>query len=92
MQVAGEDSRKNFYLDNFLTSSDYLAWTVSVAAGDTYQVTALVNASAGGQLTVAVQGTSSSSTFTATAGWNRVRPGTLTLPAGTSTIVLSESE
>ena len=32
MQVVGGDSRKNFYVDNFLTSSDYLAWTVSAAA------------------------------------------------------------
>jgi hypothetical protein len=89
MQVVGGDSRKNFYVDNFLTSSDYLAWTVSAAAGDTYQVTALVNTSAGEQLTVAIQGTSSSSTFTAPAGWNRVSAGTVTLPTGTSTIVLS---
>ena len=89
MQVVGGDSRKNFYVDNFLTSSDYLAWTVSAAAGDTYQVTALVNTSAGEQLTVAIQGTSSSSTFTAPAGWNRVSAGTLTLPTGTSTIVFS---
>src|ERR1700733_2563180 len=91
MQVVGGDSRKNFYVDNFLTSSDYLAWTVSVTAGDTYQVTALVNTSAGEQLTVAIQGTSSSSTFTAPAGWNRVSAGTLTLPTGTSTILLSEA-
>ena len=85
------DSRKNTYIDNFLTSSDYLAWTVSAASGDTYQVTVLMDTDAGEQLTVAVQGTSSSSTFSAPAGWNRVSAGTLTLPTGTSTIVLSRN-
>lgn len=91
MAVVGGDSRKNFYVDNFLTSSDYLAWRVSAANATSYQVSVLVDTSGGEQFTLAVAGTSSSITFTPPAGWNRVVAGTLALPAGTSTIRLTRN-
>ena len=90
MQVQGGDSRKNFYVDNFLTTSDYLAWTVSVASGAAYQLSLLVDTDNGEEFTLSVSG-GSSVTFTAPSGWNRVAAGTLTLPTGTSTITLTRN-
>ncbi|MEY9938969.1 alpha-L-fucosidase [Streptacidiphilus sp. MAP5-3] len=89
MSVQGGDTRKNFYIDNFLTSSDYLTWDVQVAAGASYQASLLVDTDAGETFTLSVDGTSSSVTFTAPAGWNRVLVGDLALPTGSSTIRLT---
>jgi hypothetical protein len=91
MAVMGGDARKNFYVDSFLTSSDYLSWTVSVAHADTYQMSLLVDTSSGENFTLSVNGTTSSVSFTAPGGWNRVVAGTLALPAGTSTITLTRT-
>ncbi len=49
MQVMGGDSRKNWWVDTFQTSSDYLAWTVSAASAGTYQATILAATNAGEQ-------------------------------------------
>jgi hypothetical protein len=91
MAVQGGDSRKNFYIENFTTASDYLTWDVQVASGDTYQASLLIDTNAGETLTLSVDGTSSSVTFNAPATWNRVLVGNLSLPTGTSTIRLTRN-
>ena len=91
MSVMGGDSRKNWWVQTFETSSDYLAWTVSVATSAAYQITVLASANSGEQFNLSVKGTTSSVNFTAPGGWNRTVAGTVTLPAGTSTIVLKRN-
>lgn len=83
------DSRKNFYVKSFATSSDYLTWNVQVASAGSYQAALLVRTQGAETFTLAVDGTSSSVTFTTSTGWDRVSAGALSLPAGTSTIRLT---
>jgi hypothetical protein len=82
------DIAKNWYVGNFLNTSVYVAWHVNVPAAASYRISALLNAGSGQQFRLTVRGTSTSSTFTATGGWNKIDTGTLALPAGTSTIEL----
>lgn len=85
---ANGDIAKNWYVQNFRTATDVLAWTVSAPAAGSYRITALLNVAAGQQFTVRLRSTATSRTFTALGGWQRVDAGTLALPAGTSTIEL----
>ncbi|MGC0419928.1 alpha-L-fucosidase [Embleya sp. AB8] len=92
ISVYAPDSRKNFWVENFKSADDYLAWTVNVPKGDAYRITAMVNAGAGQTFKVAVRGGTAATGFVQPAGgWNRVDGGTLTLPTGTSTIVLTRT-
>lgn len=87
------DGRKNFYLYNFLETSDYLSWQVSVGTEAAFEAYALVDAQPGQQLKVAVSGTSSSVTATTlnASTWQKLDMGQITLPAGTSTITLTRT-
>ncbi|MFC5220671.1 alpha-L-fucosidase [Streptomyces coerulescens] len=91
LSVYVADPAKNFWVDNFRTADDFLAWTVSAPAVGTYRVTVLLSAAAGQQFKVAVRGGGPSFTFTAAAGWQRVDVGTLVLPKGASTIELTRT-
>ena len=81
------EGRKNFWIYNFLTAADYVAWTVSVPAAAPYQVTALLAASNGQQLSLTVNG-GKPVQFTATGDWDRLTAGTVSLPAGVVRMVL----
>ncbi|MEZ0070171.1 hypothetical protein ABIA32_006223 [Streptacidiphilus sp. MAP12-20] len=86
------EGRKNFYIQNFLTSSDYLTWTVSVPAGADYQATALLKSSATGQqLAISVNGAAPTTFTTNATSFNRYAAGTIHLPAGTDRIVLTRT-
>src|SRR5580692_5136882 len=63
------EGRKNFNIDNFLTSTDYLAWTVTVPSAASYQPTALIAANSGQQLILSVNGTAAA-TFAADGQWD----------------------
>lgn len=82
------DPAKNFHVQNFTATSDYLAWTVSVPAAASYRFAALLNASSGQQFTLTVRGRSTSVSFTTAGGWLKIDAGSLALPAGASTIEL----
>jgi hypothetical protein len=84
------EGRKNFNIDNFLTSTDYLAWTITVPNGANYQPTALINATSGQQLSLTVNGTAAA-TLTADGQWDRLVGGTINLPAGTNRLVLART-
>lgn len=93
IQNPGE-GRKNFWIYNF-GSSDYLSWQVSVASGDVYRAYALVQSQTNQQLTITVAGTSSTSTGATDANqasaWQKVDLGSVTLPAGSSTLTLTRT-
>ncbi|GIG63561.1 hypothetical protein Lfu02_79330 [Longispora fulva] len=82
------DIAKNFHVQHFLTTADYLAWTVSVPAAASYRFAVLLNASSGQQFTLTVRGTATSVSFTSSGGWLKIDAGTLALPAGSSTVEL----
>ena len=84
------EGRKNFNIDNFLTSTDYLAWTVTVPSAASYQPTALIAANSGQQLILSVNGTAAA-TFAADGQWDRLVGGTINLPAGTNRLVLTRT-
>ena len=88
------DGRKNWYIEDFLSTSDYLSWQVSVATTDTFEIYALVDAQPSQQLTVTVTEASSGSldaTTSSTATWQRLDMGHVTLNAGTSTLTLTRT-
>ncbi|WP_323123563.1 alpha-L-fucosidase [Burkholderia alba] len=91
MSVNTPDPRKNFWIQNFLTSADYLSWTVNSPAAATYHVFALLNANAGQGFTITDDKNAAKAGFSASGYWDRISVGTLTLPAGTSTIKLQRS-
>jgi len=84
------EGRKNFYIQNFNTASDYLAWTISVPVGASYQPTVMLNASSGQQFSLSVNG-AVAATFTAGGGWQRQLAPNLTLPAGSVVIRLART-
>jgi hypothetical protein len=57
--VFAPDTRKNFYIQNFQSGTDYLKWTVAAPAAATYRVFALVNAAQGQQFKVLATGSPS---------------------------------
>jgi hypothetical protein len=91
MSAYTPDTRKNFWVQSFKTSSDYLSWTVSSSFATTYHVFALVNATAGQGFVVSNDKTAAQASFAASGYWDRVSVGTLALPVGTSTITLQRS-
>ncbi|MFE2873847.1 alpha-L-fucosidase [Embleya sp. NPDC059259] len=92
MSVFAPDTRKNFWVENFKTSDDYLAWTVTVPKGDVYRITGMLNAAPGQTFRVGVRGSAAATGFVQPGGgWARVDAGKLTLPSGTSTIVLDRT-
>jgi hypothetical protein len=81
------EGRKNFWIYNFLTAADYVAWTVSVPAAAPYQVTTLLSAANGQQISLTVNG-GTPVQFTANGNWDRLTGGIVTLPAGIVRLVL----
>lgn len=92
IQVADPtEGRKNFNIYNFLSSSDFLAWTINVPTAAYYQATALISAGSGQTLSLSVNGSAATS-FTADGQWDRLVGGTsVYLPAGTDRLVLSRT-
>src|SRR3984957_14708869 len=84
------EGRKNFNIDNFLTSTDYLAWTITVPTGANYQPTALIAANNGQHLSLSVNG-AAAATFTADGQWDRLIGGAIALAAGTNRLVLTRT-
>jgi hypothetical protein len=84
------EGRKNFNIDNFLTTADYLAWTITVPTAANYQPTALIKFNNGQHLSLSVNGSAATS-FTADGQWDRLIGGTVSLPAGTSRLVLTRT-
>jgi hypothetical protein len=91
MSAYTPDTRKNFWVDGFKTSSDYLSWTVSSSSPTKYHVFALINATAGQGFVVSNDKTAAQASFAASGYWDRISVGTMKLPAGTSTITLKRS-
>ncbi|MBR7832123.1 alpha-L-fucosidase [Actinospica durhamensis] len=88
------EGRKNFYMEDFLTTSDYLSWQVSVTSTESFEIYACVDAQPSQQLTVTATGASSGTVTAATAStttWQRLPIGQLTLDAGTSTLTLTRT-
>lgn len=84
------EGRKNFYIQNFNTTSDYLAWTISLPAAASYQPTVMLSASGGQQFSLSVNG-SVAATFTATGGWQRQVAPNISLPAGSVVVKLART-
>ncbi len=84
------DIAKNWWVQNF-GASGRLAWTVTVPQAADYHFWALMGADNGQTFSLKVKGASSSQTITTTGGWNKFDVGTLSLPAGTSTIELTHT-
>jgi hypothetical protein len=84
------EGRKNFNIDNFQTTADYLAWTVTVPSAANYQPTALIAANSGQKLSLSVNGTAAA-TFTADGQWDRLVGGSINLSAGTNRLVLTRT-
>jgi len=82
------EGRKNFYIQNFMTSSDYLAWTIALPATASYQPTLFFNASSGQQFNLSVNG-NVVATITASGGWQRQTASNINLPAGNDVIKLT---
>ena len=81
------EGRKNFWIYHFLTTEDYLAWTVSLPVGARYQAAALLAAANGQQLSLTVNG-GAPVQFTAHGDWEKLSAGAINLPAGIVRLVL----
>ncbi len=69
--------------------NDYLRWNVSLAAGATYHVWALLNSGAAVPLRLSVAGQTATLDFTTRAiGWDKVDAGVINIPAGTHVLQL----
>jgi hypothetical protein len=94
LEVYSPGSPKNFYMYNFLETTDFLSWEVSVETEAAFQITALVDAQPEQQLTLTISGGSPASlaaTTLDTVTWQRLVMGQVTLPAGTTTLTLTRT-
>lgn len=84
---------KHFWIDNFgKNANDYLEWKVNVSEAGVYHVDALLSATTAQSLKLYVAETAQSLIFTpAISGWNKIDAGTISLPAGTSTLRLAKN-
>ncbi len=87
------EGRKNFYTDNMLVASDFLAWQVSVTGAASFELFALVDGASGQQIQIATTGNATplSATLNSTNTWQRIDLGQISLAAGTSTITLTRT-
>lgn len=90
LSVTNYGSPKHFWVNNFDdNTNDYLKWTVSLAAGATYHVWALLNTGTVVPLRLTVEGTSNTlDKSTRNIGWDKLDMGTIDIPTGTSTLKL----
>jgi len=83
---------KHFWMTNFANVNDYLKWNVSLAAGADYHIWALLNVSAAVPLEFTIEGTQTKlDKTTRTIGWDKLDCGTITIPTGTSKLVLKRN-
>src|SRR5450755_675413 len=79
----------NGWVQNWKSASDKMSWNITSTITGDYDITALIQNSSGADITVQV-GTNIV-TARGTDGWDKVELGTVSIPAGKSTLTLSAS-
>jgi|GEM_PF-2805091 len=80
---------KYYWATNFDDTSDYLTWSLNHESEDTYRVFGLLSTASEVPLTLSVDGTAHSRDVnTEDIGWQKLDMGTITIPAGESTLRL----
>jgi hypothetical protein len=79
----------HFWFNNFSTTNQSMAWTVSLATGAVYHVYAKLSAGAALPLQLSLTGTNTALNFTTrNIGWDKLDCGTISFPPGTNQLVL----
>ena len=80
---------KHFWFKDFNSSAQFMKWNVSLATGAVYHVYAKLSSGASVPLQLSVEGANTVLSFTTRSiGWDRLDAGTISLPSGTSKLVL----
>jgi hypothetical protein len=84
---------KHFWINNWSNgTNDYFKWNVALATGAVYHVYAKLSAGAAVPVQLSITGTNTVLNFTTRPiGWDKLDCGTISLPAGTSQLVLRKN-
>lgn len=92
MSVESHQATAHYWLQGFADSADTLTWTITSDATASYNAVGLLSSSAAVDLrltsTKSGEPTRTLDVTTNTFGWDRLNMGSITIPAGTSTLTL----